>query len=477
MSPIRHELPERALLTAKLVAGNLPVTTIESVIAGSTWADARQTAAYNGRETIQDSLTRGIAEFGRRARPAWMSSMKLSSPTVRIANFDVVEVRQVDPPEESGGTPQTSFEIQVRSSDGAHRFAGRAADEMAALAELIAHFCTISSTQDAKLKIDAKVVTAGQSSSASITLLSGRGRGAGRFVSNERAQALVVAALRAASNAGILRSEFRANNQKMFRYWAEEFSSQNERLHSEFKDPDERHLHSQALALDYFNRIASAAVITATNHPRQNSLLRLYDTSAWLFDAQGRPRESCKETESWLAWFPGLLAEDQSVRSVVDSMPRSPAAAIPWIVKVFENPSSWLRFRGAIDLEDHDVLHVLLGRGLQDQDEAFVIGFAMGTSKRESRIERWLFRFVISRFYPEPYRIPSHLLPAFDIGVQCGLKTGCRQLYKKDLSAVLDLGLEEARQKLEIDRQELLRHFELERQAIPSTVASVRLPR
>lgn len=402
--------------------------------------------------------------------------MKPTSPTVRIANFDVVDIRQIDQAPDSGSNSKTRFEIEVRSSNGAHQFSGQGADEMAALEELIAQLCKTSSTKNRKLKIDARVASDSQSSSVSVTLLSGSGQGAGRFVSGERADALVFAALRAASNAGILRSEFRANNQKMFRSWAEEFTTQNDLLQTEFADPHERHLHSQALALDYFNRIASAAVITATNHPRQNSLLRLYDTSAWLFDAEGRRRESCKETESWLAWFPGLFSEAESVRSLVESMPRSPAAAIPWIVKVFENPSSWLRFRGAIDLEDHDVLHVLLGRGLQDQDEAFVIGFAMGTSKRVSRIERWLFRFVISRLYPEPYRIPGHLLPAFEIGVQCGLATGCNQMYKQDLSAVLGLGLDQARQKLEIDHHVLLEHFELERQAIPSTVASVRLP-
>ncbi len=79
-------------------------------------------------------------------------------------------------------------------------------------------------------------------------------------------------------------------------------------------------------------------------------------------------------------------------------------------------------------MADDDVLHVLLGRGLQDQDEAFVLGFAMGTAKKVSWFQYHIFKQVVVRLYPEPYRIPAFLLPAFDIGVQCRMKTGRKDL-------------------------------------------------
>ena len=55
-----------------------------------------------------------------------------------------------------------------------------------------------------------------------------------------------------------------------------------------------------------------------------------------------------------------------------------------------------------------------MGRGLLDQDEAFVIGFTMGCTKSVSRLERWFFRCAVSRLYPEPYRIHARILAAYD---------------------------------------------------------------
>ncbi|MEZ6092590.1 MAG: hypothetical protein R3C05_32185, partial [Pirellulaceae bacterium] len=150
--------------------------------------------------------------------------------------------------------------------------------------------------------------------------------------------------------------------------------------------------------------------------------------------------------------------------------------AIPFVVRLFENPASWIRFRGAIDLDDHDVLHVLLGRGLQDQDEAFVLGFAMGTAKRVSWLQYRIFKTVLARLYPEPYRIPTYLLPAFDLGVECGQATGNKNLYKRSLHPLRQLSVAEARVQAGIDVDVLRSFFQREQEAVPLTVASMRLP-
>ena len=156
--------------------------------------------------------------------------------------------------------------------------------------------------------------------------------------------------------------------------------------------------------------------------------------------------------------------------------PTTPASKIPWIVRLFESPTSWCRFRGAVDLEDHDVLHVLLGRGLQDQDEAFVLGFAMGTAKQVSWLEYKIFQFALSRLYPEPYRIPRFLHPAFQLGVKCGQATGARDLYKRPLKRLRSLSICEARREAKIDPHVLRDFFRQEQLAIPITIASLRLP-
>ena len=127
-------------------------------------------------------------------------------------------------------------------------------------------------------------------------------------------------------------------------------------------------------------------------------------------------------------------------------------------------------------MEDHDVLHVLLGRGLQDQDEAFVLGFAMGTAKKVSWLQYHIFQYTLSRLYPEPYRIPRFLHPAFQLGVKCGQLTGARDLYKRPLKNLRSFSIQEARREAGIDSEVLREFYRREQLAIPITIASLRLP-
>lgn len=313
-----------------------------------------------------------------------------------------------------------------------------------------------------------------------------RRAGLGRAIAPDETTAVALAVIRAANHAGLLARDYRANNQKLLREWARETATQISQLSTEteskssstsIQQPSELSLLlTESLLLEAFNKVASAAVITATNHPRPETILSLFDTSVWLFDSNGQRRDSYTDTGLWLAWYPGVNNDEETVQQVIESMPAAPETAIPWIVRLFENPSSRLRFRGAVDLEDHDVLHVLLGRGLQDQDEAFVLGFAMGTAKSISSIETAVFKFILTRLYPEPYRIPTFLRPAFDLGVQCGRQTGHKNLYKHDLKRLLQLSLGEARRKAGIDMDIVKRFYQLEQELIPYTIASLRLP-
>ncbi len=300
--------------------------------------------------------------------------------------------------------------------------------------------------------------------------------GVGRYVADNRELGLTIAALRAASHAGMLRAAYRANHQKVLRGWSQDIMEELSETLELGSIGELKRLEAEGVVLEHLNRVASAAVVTAANSPKPDSILSLFDTSAWLYDNQGRRRDSYTDTSLWLAWYPGIENADLIVDEVINSMPAAPQSKIPWIVKLFENPESWMRFRGAVDLEDHDVLHVLLGRGLQDQDEAFVLGFAMGTAKRVSWFEYRVFKFVLARIYPEPYRIPRFLQPAFDLGVKCGKETGARQLYRQHLKSLRGLTLSDARRKAGIDMDIVKKYFELEQQRIPFTIASLRLP-
>jgi hypothetical protein len=191
----------------------------------------------------------------------------------------------------------------------------------------------------------------------------------------------------------------------------------------------------------------------------------------------GTRRTSIARACSWRDWFPGLDNDERTLREVLAELPAAPPTAIPWVVRLFENPRGWLRLHGAVDLAHHDMIHVLLGRGLLDQDEAFVIGYTMGSTKRVSWVERLWFKAVASALYPKPYRIPWRTLAAFDLGLEAGRRSSVTNLHLAVGEQWLDRPLGETRRALGIDTAFLRDCYAREREALPDTRASQRLPR
>jgi hypothetical protein len=182
------------------------------------------------------------------------------------------------------------------------------------------------------------------------------------------------------------------------------------------------------------------------------------------------------ESRSWRHWFPGLDNGQRTLREVLATLPAAPPQAIPWIVRLFENPRGWLHLHGAVDLANHDRIHVLLGRGLLDQDEAFVIGFTMGSTRAVSRLEGWFFKYVVAHVYPHPYRIPSRILAAYDLGLEAGRSIGVPNVHLALRDDMLDRPLGDVRRELGIDTRRLREFYARERAALPDTPASQRRP-
>jgi hypothetical protein len=175
-------------------------------------------------------------------------------------------------------------------------------------------------------------------------------------------------------------------------------------------------------------------------------------------------------------WAPGLENGDLTLRDVRASLPGNMPAEISPIVKLFENPCSPLALRGAVSLERHDCIHILLGRGLTNQDEAFVIGFTMGTAKTLTLLEVALFRFLARFVYPAGYRLTREEARAFDLGVEAGRAMGVRRLYSFPLEQHMSESVGALRRRLGVDLARLREFYRRERDAIPGTLASARLP-
>lgn len=181
------------------------------------------------------------------------------------------------------------------------------------------------------------------------------------------------------------------------------------------------------------------------------------------------PREHKEFEEEQLAeqkvlaenWHHPLSNDGSTLQSVLGTMRDFKLAQqdIPFIIKATENPKyiTSKLFTGAVDLFSHDCIHVLLGRGLLVKDEAFVIGYTMGSGKKMSRWRRNLFLFVTKYLYPEGYKFTEEERYIFYSGVMAGSQCPT-DLSKVDFNKLLDYKVQGVREKLGIDR-ELLRCY------------------
>jgi hypothetical protein len=149
---------------------------------------------------------------------------------------------------------------------------------------------------------------------------------------------------------------------------------------------------------------------------------------------------------------------------------------IPLIIKLTENPSYRTArcLGGAVDLFTHDCIHALLGRGVLLKDEAFVIGYTMGSSKKINRWRRNLFMFVCKHLYPEGYKFGEQERFVFYSGVMIGSR--CQtDLTRIDFSKLADYKIQGIREKLNIDKKVLECYYCAEKKLFPDSVESQRL--
>ena len=152
---------------------------------------------------------------------------------------------------------------------------------------------------------------------------------------------------------------------------------------------------------------------------------------------------------------------------------------VPLIVRLMENPAFDMpplsMFRGRVNLEQHDCIHLLLGRGTTLMDEAFTIGFTMGSTKRMSTSATDLFAAVAERIYPKAYRFPLPAVRVFRDAVHLASISNCRRLDAVDFKALMDLPLREIRERLGVEEELLTAYYRIEAARNPEIAACQRL--
>lgn len=178
----------------------------------------------------------------------------------------------------------------------------------------------------------------------------------------------------------------------------------------------------------------------------------------------------------WGMWYPGLDNDQLSMQTVLDTLPGVQEVGIPKEVRLFEDPKSAIALPGAASLAWHDAIHILLGRGLLDQDEAFVVGFTMGNSSSFRNEDAITLRNAFSHSYPEPFRVHGKKLMAFDLGIEAGRSIGVPDLAMREgqISNFAPLG--QWRDQLGVNTESLRGFYARESVRIPRTLESARLP-
>jgi hypothetical protein len=148
-------------------------------------------------------------------------------------------------------------------------------------------------------------------------------------------------------------------------------------------------------------------------------------------------------------------------------------------VQLVENPRFELPgveiFSGAADLRKHDLLHIVLGRGLLPKDEAFVLGFTMGSTNRVGELEETLFTLIARYLYPKTYRFGDEDVEVYKDAVRLAYISDCQALAKADLESMLEWPLGRIRGAVGVEEDLLRSYYAIEARRYPKSAESQRL--
>ncbi len=109
------------------------------------------------------------------------------------------------------------------------------------------------------------------------------------------------------------------------------------------------------------------------------------------------------------------------------------------------------------------------------KDEAFVIGFTMGSSNRVSSTEEKLYALAAKYLYPGPYKFNDEDIQIFKDAVRLGYISDCDDLADVDYSQYMQWNVDDVRRLLHIETDLLLAYYRIEQKRHPADRASRRL--
>nr|AUN37493.1 hypothetical protein [uncultured bacterium] len=189
------------------------------------------------------------------------------------------------------------------------------------------------------------------------------------------------------------------------------------------------------------------------------------------------------DTITWKDWHIPYSQDQVTLREAKENLAQLGAKQedIPLMIQLVENPRYNIPgfdfFHGAVDLATHDSIHILLGRGLLPKDEAFVIGFTMGSTDQVTTMEENLYAAFSKHLYPKVYQFKDEEIRIFKDATKLGFISDCRPLDKVDYSKYLDWKLGDIRRDIGLENDLIVAYYRIEQKRFPNSKASQRLLR
>jgi hypothetical protein len=196
---------------------------------------------------------------------------------------------------------------------------------------------------------------------------------------------------------------------------------------------------------------------------------------------RGRKAPATSQGDEWRRWHVPLAKGEMTLADAHRTL--QPIALqqrdVPLLVQLVENPRFDLPgieiFSGATDLRKHDYLHIVLGRGLLPKDEAFVLGFTMGSTNRVGEVEETLFTLIARYAYPKTYRFDDEDVAVYKDAIRLAYVSDCRALAEVDFDPMLHWPLGRIRSEIGVEEDLLRAYYAIEARRYLKSVESQRL--
>jgi len=179
-------------------------------------------------------------------------------------------------------------------------------------------------------------------------------------------------------------------------------------------------------------------------------------------------------------WHVPFHQDTQTLREVLATIPGAyEQAGLPLMLRLQRDPDlSFLGqqvFKAGLDRNQNDCIHILLGRGMHGLDQAFVLGFTIGCSKKGSVPEHKLNGELGRHFFRQRPVFDEAEAAVFKEAIKLAYMSFCAPLENFNFATWLDNSLSELRLAAGLESELLLAYYAIEKYRYPFMPASQRL--